>query len=293
MNTVNQCLLTIFLCFMFPFYAFSNIQRQAPKDIDMPPCLYIYNGPGVSPISLLQMKESLKEVVDPSYVIKEIGPEEVIKGNWVKDAALYVMPGGADIPYCKSLSQNGNKVIKEYVNKGGSYLGVCAGAYYASDNIEFAKGTPLEVIGKRELSFFNGCAEGPVLAPYDYATNSGARLSFIRWRDKGDPDIKKDTMFPAYFNGGCHFVDAKKVPNVTPLAFYKEPNGKEDKAAIIDIKVGKGRALLSGVHFEYSPKLMDKDDPFLKKIQAELFLKDKERIRLFKGVLKRLKIKTI
>ena len=288
---MNRCMLFSFLCFILPFFAFNGVQGEDPKY--MPQCIYIYNGPGVSPISFLQMKEGLRDVVDPSYVIKEVGPEEVKKASWIKDAVLFVMPGGGDISYCKSLSENGNKVIKDYVNKGGAYLGVCAGAYYASDNIVFSKGTPLEVIGKRDLAFFKGQAEGPVLASYDYKTNAGARLSFVKWSDESNFDIKKDTIFPSYFNGGCQFVDAKKVPNVTPLAFYLESNGKENKAAIVDIKVGEGRALLSGVHFEYSPKLLDKDDPFLKNIREDLLKKDKDRMRLFKGILKRLKIKTL
>lgn len=30
----------------------------------------------------------------------------------------------------------------DYVHAGGSYLGLCAGAYYACDRIEFELGTP-------------------------------------------------------------------------------------------------------------------------------------------------------
>ncbi|HQS85093.1 MAG: hypothetical protein B7Y25_08595 [Alphaproteobacteria bacterium 16-39-46] len=291
MRYFNRFIIFISLCFTLPFFPFNGLKGQ-----DSNPKLryiYIYNGPGVFQASLLQIKTALKNIADPSYIIKEIEPSEVIRGNWVKDAVLFVMPGGADLAYCKSLSPKGNKVIKDYVNNGGTYLGICGGAYYASENIVFARGTPLEVIGKRELSFFMGQAEGPVLAPFDYKTNSGARLSSLKWISDKDPSIKKNTLLPAYFNGGCHFVEAHKTFNVTPLALYKESDGNETKIAIIEIKLGKGRALLSGVHFEYAPELMDKNDPFLKKICKELFIREKERIRLLKGILKRLKIKTV
>jgi glutamine amidotransferase-like uncharacterized protein len=43
---------------------------------------------------------------------------------------------------------------------GGSYLGLCAGAYYGSSRVVFEPGTPLEVIGDRELAFFPGIARG-------------------------------------------------------------------------------------------------------------------------------------
>lgn len=48
----------------------------------------------------------------------------------------------------------------EFVTQGGSYLGLCAGAYYACARVEFEPGTPLEVVGDRELAFFPGIAQG-------------------------------------------------------------------------------------------------------------------------------------
>ena len=56
--------------------------------------------------------------------------------------------------------KTGNERIREYVSKGGKYLGICAGGYYASSYVEFEKSTTLEVLGDRELSFFPGKAIG-------------------------------------------------------------------------------------------------------------------------------------
>ncbi len=281
----------ITLCLTFPFFPSNGEKNQNFKSENIL-CIYIYKGPGVSPESLLQIKTALKNFVHPSYLIKEIEPSEVISGNWTKDAALFIMPGGADIPYCKSLSPQGNKVIRDYVEEGeGFYLGICAGAYYGAENIVFAPGTPLEVMGKRDLSFFPGRAEGPVLAPYDYKVNSGARVASVKWMNQ-DSDLSKNSILPAYFNGGCYFVEAHKFPEVISLASYVEPDGTEDKVAIVEIKIGKGRALLSGVHFEYDSELMDKNDPYLKEIRKELLLKEKDHIKLLRALFKRLEIKT-
>ena len=48
----------------------------------------------------------------------------------------------------------------DYVKSGGSYLGLCAGAYYGCARVVFEPGTPLEVVGGRELQFFPGTARG-------------------------------------------------------------------------------------------------------------------------------------
>jgi glutamine amidotransferase-like uncharacterized protein len=47
-----------------------------------------------------------------------------------------------------------------FVQAGGSYLGLCAGAYYACAAIEFEPGSALQVTGLRELHFLHGVAKG-------------------------------------------------------------------------------------------------------------------------------------
>lgn len=52
----------------------------------------------------------------------------------------------------------------DYVRRGGAYLGLCAGAYYASSRVQFEPGSALQVVGSRELSFFPGVARGAAYA---------------------------------------------------------------------------------------------------------------------------------
>jgi biotin--protein ligase len=160
------------------------------------------------------------------------------------------MPGGADLPYCKKLNGKGNTQIKAYVEAGGTYIGFCAGAYYGSHYCEFHKGDTrgYEVLGERELSFFPGSAVGPVLAPYDYQSNSGSRIAQIKWQQS---DAQENQIYNVYFNGGCYFKDADQYENVRVLATYNN-KGFEGRAAIVECRVGQGKALLSGVHPECS-----------------------------------------
>ncbi|UUZ62721.1 BPL-N domain-containing protein [Polaromonas sp. P1-6] len=57
------------------------------------------------------------------------------------DAVLFVMPGGADLPFCQALNGAPNERIRRFVEEGGAYLGICAGAYYACREIAFHAGT--------------------------------------------------------------------------------------------------------------------------------------------------------
>lgn len=110
------------------------------------------------------------------------------------------MPGGRSRAFEEALHPAGVRVVREFVSaRGGLYVGVCAGSYFGASAYAFDRGGPLEVLepareqvaqaeaeaeGKERseqmreshlLCFHPGCATGPVLAPYDYASNKGAR----------------------------------------------------------------------------------------------------------------------
>lgn len=77
-------------------------------------------------------------------------------GKLCSETALFVIGGGYDLGLINSLGAAGMGNIKRYVQSGGSYLGICSGAYFACDRIEFDKDGPLEVVGDRFLKFFPG-----------------------------------------------------------------------------------------------------------------------------------------
>ena len=89
----------------------------------------IYSGPGVSQISTFHTLRTLRTLLYPNYTVQLIHPDAVAKHPWPSQCALFVMPGGRDVPYLQILSNTGaNERIKEYVENGGKYLGICAGA---------------------------------------------------------------------------------------------------------------------------------------------------------------------
>jgi glutamine amidotransferase-like uncharacterized protein len=160
---------------------------------------------------------------------------------------LFIMPGGADLFYCEKLNGAGNKAIRAYVEAGGNYLGICAGAYYACTRIEWAQdATHQAIIGDRELNFFNGTAIGPITSlledkDIDASWNNIACLE------------TSTGIVPAFYNAGPVFVPDKNATYET-LATYKDIEGTP--AALVSMKIGQGRALLTSCHIEYTPALL-------------------------------------
>lgn len=161
-----------------------------------------------------------------------------IKNGALSDACrLLVMPGGRDLPFCSRLNGPGNQQIRDFVRSGGSYLGICAGGYYGSSCVEFAKGDPLlEVVGPRELSFFPGTAQGPVHPGFQYGNHAGARACPVRLQPAARSLLEEvdsvanaaeltAALLAVYYNGGGHFVSAANTSeescNVNVLATYE------------------------------------------------------------------------
>lgn len=247
----------------------------------------VYSDLGVLKSCLKQTLESLKQILEMDYDIVLINAQQIIHSNWSETTCLLILPGGADIPYTKALNGLGNQKIKSYVESGGSFLGLCAGSYYAGKHLEFDKGTPHEIVGDRELSFFPGTVRGPILADYDSHSSKGARAANITWKDSLGFSVEQS--FVIYYDGGGYFVDAWKYPSTKVLATYTD---RESLPSIIECQVGAGKAILSGVHVEYDPHLLDSLDEYLKSIIPSLLDENPGRIQLLKYLLNLLNVKT-
>jgi glutamine amidotransferase-like uncharacterized protein len=243
----------------------------------------VYSDEGVDQFGLSETLSTLREGLSPSlYEIRTIDAIELKKGNWTKTCSLLVIPGGRDIPYLAKLGKEGMAFIKDYVLNGGSYLGICAGAYFASGFVEFQKGGPLEVLGERHLQFFSGKAIGPAIDKdaFCYAAPLGARPARILYREQ---------ELSVYYNGGCYFSEGLNDPSIQVICRYLEVDGHPP--AIISCKVGKGIAILSGVHFEFSPGSFGSSSSLIQKVISEILPHESKRVKLVGDLLKYLGLK--
>ena len=235
--------------------------------------ILIYHGPGVSRSGYQQIVFSLRqEKLPKDCEIASIGSEEIRLGEWKSRAQLLIFPGGRDVPYHEALRGVANSQIRSFVQQGGAYLGICAGAYYGSKRIEFEKGFPLEVIAERELAFFEGKAQGAALGrgEFCYRSERGAQIASLKGSE--------GEVFAAYYNGGCAFLEPQLFPAVRVIASYETGD-----AAVIACSVGKGKVVLSGVHPEYTGNWKQKI-PLLQELKNQ----EAKRSALFKRILKEL-----
>lgn len=244
--------------------------------------IYIYDDEGTSEMYSLRTILMLKECASKEYSIRRIKASGIIRGEWMKDAALLVIPGGADLPYARKLNGKGNDNIKSFVSNGGSFLGICAGAYYGSGSIEFDKDGPLEIVQDRELAFFPGTAAGP-LVQYDYDNLSGIKPMKLTYIIDGKPITG---IF--HYHGGSYFKDADTYNSVKVLGRLDD---HDNQAAVISILYGKGKVILSGIHFEYNPEVDDMGDQHVDSVRSILSKYKKERYMIFRDMIRKLGLK--
>ena len=187
------------------------------------------------------------------YSIDTTTASQVLLGEWVQTTKLFVMPGGRDLPYVEALAGKGNQIIREFVNSGGAYLGLCAGGYYGASEVEFEKDNPtLQVCGPRELQFFPGKARGTILPGFQYGSHEGAHSVTIQTSEVSIPS----NSINVYYNGGCEFVPTKDFSEKQPynvIASYQNCDQCETGYAIVSCNHGNGHVVLSGVHIEAEP----------------------------------------
>lgn len=202
---------------------------------------------------------SLRRLLEPNYAVIPVAEAALLAEPWAPTCALLVVPGGADLGYCRVLNGPGNRRIADFVRRGGAYLGFCAGAYYASARCEFEVGHgALEVVGPRELAFFPAPCRGAAFAGFEYRSERGARAAALDVAAAAFSDAPAlPRRFSCYYNGGGVFVDAAAAEGrrVEVLATYAEPvdvdaGAQGDAAAVVLCHVGDGRALLCGPHPE-------------------------------------------
>ena len=232
------------------------------------------------------LKLSLASSLGERYQIDEVRSDELKTKDWIRQTKLLIFPGGRDKPYHRKLSPSGNEAIRSFVEGGGSYLGICAGSYYAGEKVEFALESPAYRVSElRDLGFFPGVVRGPMYSGFSYARSGGVRAAKIVFEDPAL--ISFGSFLKVYYNGGGYFVNAREKDRVRVIANYE---GETKKAAIVEIDSGQGRAVLSAVHLEYNPYFERSNDRRVHLVNRELRRFDRGRKQLFDYLLSRLHI---
>ncbi len=160
--------------------------------------------------------------------------KEAVTIDFIEQFEAIVFPGGFAAEYKNFIADHDN--IRNFIEKGGLFIGSCAGAYYASDILRW-KGTDYEY----PLKLFKGRAIGPL---------SG----HLNWGESGTFELNREhpanknfapTLDFHYFDGP-YFEAYEEYASFETLATYKV----NKEPAIIAGRYGEGKYLLFGPHPE-------------------------------------------
>lgn len=157
---------------------------------------------------------------------------------WNKDALAIVFPGGYSYNYQLAISLVAIDEIRSYVAKGGGYIGICAGAYFASKTVAWE-----EENYPYELALFDGTAFGSLsyIAPWpNYA------MTDIALNPNNPINTDKPAKNTVIYYGGPIFTPNAGV-EIDTIATW---NSAENTPAIINFEYEKGKVLLIGPHLE-------------------------------------------
>jgi len=174
----------------------------------------------------------------------------------LNDYSMICIPGGIGSKVIDKLKFNSCK-INNFINDGGTYFGICCGAYLACQNIHFDDFT------KKGLSLVNTDSIGPV-----YLDSSQERFDInnpVNIKIEPIFDIPNQTINNGYLHGGGYFnLNHNFITDDFNQRFnYKnnaiqinnkiilEAQYQDLKPAIISKKLGKGNIILSHIHPEH------------------------------------------
>ncbi len=241
----------------------------------------VYTGPSVSTGALIpRLRESFRGAAIHQTRAGDIDKPDTLDS----DTLAFFLPGivGEDSPYNRDPGQKGNEAIRRYVEDGGVFVGICAGAYYSCREIVYNPPWRREPkTGKPGLDFFNALAKGPLpgLGMRNGAEwFSGCRVASLSYKDK------TKQVGVAYGNGPAMFpFDAES--GIEIIARYED---MPDRPIAIAIKkIGKGLAIFMGAlpYIGYDAQYDATKIAPLKRLMEELKPHEKGRAELWDAIV--------
>jgi glutamine amidotransferase-like uncharacterized protein len=174
-----------------------------------------------------------------------IGADQLNAGDFGY-ADVFWLPGGWSGDYEERITPQGMEHIRQFVRAGGRFVGICAGAFFASRLIVW-EGETFDY----PAGLFAGHAVGPVAEIAAWPRCAMTSVELNPWHP-----ITSALTTPRQqlYYGGPIFVpaNAQEVEVVVRYAHNAQP-------AAIAFQYGRGRVFLTGLHFETGPECVGQD----------------------------------
>lgn len=204
------------IAIVFSFLVFSTCPGQRP------PLALIYAGPGACPPNNGDCARAAGIAAQKAgYSVLYIYPGQVTPQN-LSMAKVYVQPGGEALIVNNTLKPAEKEAIKEFVYRGGSYVGFCAGAFLAGPWLDDFDTVPgLNIV--------------PAYS-YNYSKDKKPMIMRLNWSSHG--------RFMYFQDGAAFRVEPQYQRSI--VAVY-EPT---KIPAVIFSNFGSGKVAVSGAHPE-------------------------------------------
>jgi len=211
------------------FCMFGQSYAQAEKL----PLALVYAGPGVCD----GCPESLaKNIKKSGFRVQLVKPGQ-LSHDRLAEASVFAVPGGDEEDDVKNALLPGEaENIREFVNQGGSYLGVCLGAFLAANWL-----TDNQSLHGLEL--FHGLIR-------NHSRTKEARMEDVVWREN---------HHWLYFQDGPEFILPDESGLADDLKTQVWAHYQTGAVAALQTKFGQGRVGLIGPHLEAENEWL-KDD---------------------------------
>ena len=107
---------------------FANELLQKKDNIDPRIKVAIYDDRGVTEGS----KNAIERILTDNHCICEMISVEQIRQGKLHGYDVFVVPGGLSNDMAERIGSQGKEAIRNYIQSGGGYVGICAGAFLAS-----------------------------------------------------------------------------------------------------------------------------------------------------------------
>jgi len=193
----------------------------------------IFDGDGTMETSVDGIESCLTQINEKSLSKKhfEYSTATEINSNTLSGYDVLIIPGGEAMDYIEN-SAISESAIKQFVSGGKGYLGICAGAYAASNYVDgYYAGWGIAP----DVNSINVEYEGNLIV----SSSSGKKFF-----NESETTIFHDNGPAMYTNNTQHI-----------LSTYADNNtGYQNYAEMIGEEYGSGRVILSGSHPELTPQ---------------------------------------
>ncbi len=135
--------LTLLVLPQLAWAAISPATPVNPPNLISPPSavrplkVAIYEGPGSGEKGIVTVSQQIERLAGAR--VTALKPEEVGTRN-LSEFDIIVFSGGSGSAQADAIGEVGRKQVREFVDRGGGYLGICAGAYLACAGFKWGIG---------------------------------------------------------------------------------------------------------------------------------------------------------